>query len=169
MNTGFQIGQRKITISTCGIIPGIIKWADFKNQTNLAISLHSPFQDKREEIMPIAKKYNLKELIDACQYFQKQTNRRITFEYALINKFNDREEDIKELIKIAGQVYCHINLIRLNDVEESMLVPSKKVKNVFNKLQSNGINCTIRRSVGKNIEAACGQLRHKIENANERG
>ncbi|MEG0378595.1 MAG: 23S rRNA (adenine(2503)-C(2))-methyltransferase RlmN, partial [Eubacterium sp.] len=162
-NEGFVIGQRKITLSTCGLIPEIERLADKNLQINLAISLHSPFQKQREILMPIAKRYDLKELLKVCNNYFTKTKRRITFEYALIDGFNDRKEDIIELKRLLGGTPCHVNLIGLNPVTESVYKGSKVVNFFSNELKNQGITCTIRRKIGDNIDAACGQLRQKAE------
>ncbi|MEG0508659.1 MAG: 23S rRNA (adenine(2503)-C(2))-methyltransferase RlmN [Eubacterium sp.] len=162
-NEGFGIGQRKITLSTCGLIPEIKRLAEKDLQINLAISLHSPLQNRREELMPIARKYNLNDLLKVCNDYFTKTKRRITFEYALIDGFNDRPEDMRELAKLLRGTPCHVNLIGLNSVTGSVYKGSKNVNFFSNELKKQGINCTIRRKIGNNIDAACGQLRKKAE------
>lgn len=160
-NKGFDIGMRRITVSTCGLVPMIDKLAEQKLEINLAISLHSPFQDVRETIMPVAKTYDIDELLAACRRYFKVTGRRITFEYALMAGINDRPEDVAELTRLFHGENIHINLIRLNPISESGIAGSTQVTAFANQLKKNGINCTIRRRIGKGIDAACGQLRHK--------
>ena len=158
---GLNIGQRHITVSTCGIVPKIYELADKKMQINLALSLHAPTDEDRQKIMPIAKKYTVKEIVDACKYFANTTKRRVTYEYALISGVNDREEDAKEIIKLLKGSLCHVNLIPVNDVKERNYIKSSKeqIKNFANILINAGIETTIRRELGSDINAACGQLR----------
>ncbi len=158
---GQNIGYRHITLSTCGIVPQIYDLADEDLSITLSISLHTPFDEKRKSIMPIANKYSVSEIIKACKYYVKKTNRRITFEYTLIHGFNDRLEDVKELVKITRGLLCHINIIRLNPIEESSFTESKENNlNKFKKyLMDQGIGVTVRRRMGEDIEGACGQLR----------
>ena len=160
-NHGWGISQRKITVSTCGLVPKIEDLAEKDLQINLAISLHSPFQERRETLMPVARRYSLDELLKVCNKYFTITGRRISFEYALIAGFNDREEDINELVRLFGGKNCHINLIGLNPVTESIYKGSKNVNFFEAQLKKKGINCTIRRKMGSNIDAACGQLRRK--------
>ena len=158
---GLNIGQRHITVSTCGIVPKIYELADKKLQINLALSLHAPTDEKRKSIMPIAKKYTVREIVEACKYFAKTTKRRVTYEYALIAGVNDTEEDAKEIIKLLKGSLAHINLIPVNDVKERNYVKSSKeqIKNFATLLKNAGIETTIRRELGSDINAACGQLR----------
>jgi 23S rRNA (adenine2503-C2)-methyltransferase len=156
---GLGIGQRHITLSTAGVVPGIKKLADLETQINLAISLHSPFQEKREKVMPIAKKYSLNELFEAAQYYVQKTNRKLFFEYALISGFNDRPEDAAELKKLFTDHLFHLNLINLNPTDSKLTASSQKRLAEFTKLLDEyHIPYTLRRSVGGEIQAACGQL-----------
>ncbi len=158
-----NIGMRNITVSTCGIVPMIKIFAQDFPQVNLAISLHSPYNDKRNEIMPINRKYNLEELINACKDYTELTNRRITFEYTLVYDNNDSKEDANALAKLLKGMLCHVNLIPLNEVRETGLKKSnrKSVEQFKDILNGKGINATIRRELGSDIDAACGQLRQK--------
>ncbi len=160
-NSGFGIGQRKISLSTCGIIPGINALAEENLQINLAISLHSVFQEKRQKIMPIAKKYNLDQLFVAANHYFEKTNRQITYEYALMDGINDRDEDIIGLVKLLKGTRNHLNLIGLNDIEEVNIKESKRQNYFLEEIEKNGISVTMRRKMGRNIDAACGQLRKK--------
>ncbi|MDD2414274.1 MAG: 23S rRNA (adenine(2503)-C(2))-methyltransferase RlmN [Eubacteriaceae bacterium] len=162
-NSGWGIGMRKITLSTCGLVPEIDRLAEEDLQINLAISLHSPFQSVREQIMPIAKRYDIQELLKSCKKYFTKTSRRLTFEYALIAGVNDRPEDVRELTRLFKGLPVHINLIALNPVTESHLKGSKNVNFFSDELKRNGINCTIRRKMGNNIDAACGQLRQQTK------
>lgn len=156
-----NIGQRHITLSTCGLVPEIYKFAEENLQINLSISLHAANDLKRREIMPIAKKYSISELMTACQYYIKKTNRRITFEYALIKNKNDQLEDAIELGKLLKGKLCHINLIPINPIKEKnhKKTSEKNIQVFKEKLESFGIPTTIRKEMGSNINAACGQLR----------
>ncbi|WP_250278295.1 23S rRNA (adenine(2503)-C(2))-methyltransferase RlmN [[Clostridium] colinum] len=158
---GLNIGQRHITVSTCGIVPKIYELADKKMQINLALSLHSPTDEGRKNIMPIAKKYSIKEIIEACKYFANTTKRRVTYEYALIAGVNDSEQDAKEIIKLLKGSLSHINLIPVNDVKERNYIKSSKnqIRKFADTLIKAGIETTIRRELGSDINAACGQLR----------
>ncbi|WP_026893908.1 23S rRNA (adenine(2503)-C(2))-methyltransferase RlmN [Clostridiisalibacter paucivorans] len=166
---GQNIGYRHIALSTCGIVPAIYKLADENIPITLSISLHASSNKEREKIMPIAKKYNIDELINACRYYINTTNRRITFEYTMVNGVNDRRKDAKELIDLLGGMLCHINIIPLNPVEESKLDRSydKNIKKFVSILQDGGINATIRREMGLDINGACGQLRRDYMNMND--
>jgi 23S rRNA (adenine2503-C2)-methyltransferase len=167
---GLNIGQRHITISTCGIVPKIHDLAKEKLQVTLAISLHSPWDEERKKIMPIANKYSIVDIMEACKYYINITGRRITFEYALISNVNDRKEDAQQLIKLLKGMLCHVNLIPMNEVKESSLKKSSTSSiRVFKEmLEAAGIETTIRRELGADINAACGQLRKSyIENSNE--
>lgn len=165
---GLNISKRNITVSTCGIVPGIRRLADEGLPVTLALSLHSAIQKKREGIMPVAKKYNLDEVTDACRYYFDKTHRRITLEYAMIRDYNDSPEDAKALVQVAGSLGAHVNLIPLNEVEESPFAPSRPdTMNKFcDKLAKSKINVTIRKSMGADIDGACGQLRMKERTTN---
>ena len=161
---GLNIGMRNITVSTCGIVPMINRFGKDFPQVNLAISLHSPYDKSRSDIMPINRKYGIEELISACSDYTKLTKRRITFEYTLVRGKNDSKTDAISLSKLLKGMLCHVNLIPLNEVNETGLKKSNN-KNVeaFRKiLTENGINATVRRELGADIDAACGQLRNKI-------
>lgn len=162
-NTGWGLGARHITLSTCGLVPEIEKLAKLGLQINLAISLHAPVQARREVLMPIARRYNIKELLKTCNNYFHTTGRRITFEYALIEGFNDRLEDVESLTALLKGTGSHVNLIALNPVTESSYKASQNVKFFHSELKKRGINCTIRRKIGENIDAACGQLRRRAE------
>ncbi|WP_040211645.1 23S rRNA (adenine(2503)-C(2))-methyltransferase RlmN [Clostridium polynesiense] len=158
---GLNIGQRHITLSTCGIVPKIYELADMKYQITLAISLHAVDDVKRKEIMPIANKYTIKDLLDACNYYTKITNRRITFEYALVKDVNDSAEEAEKLSSLLKNILCHVNLIPINEIKEKVFKKSslKSVDKFLTILKNNGIEATIRREMGSDINAACGQLR----------
>ncbi len=158
---GQNLGYRHITISTCGLVPKIYDLADEGIPINLSISLHSPFDEERKKIMPIAKRYSIYEIMEACNYYIAKTNRRITFEYTLIHDVNDKLTDALELVKLFKGMLCHVNLIPLNSIKEfihnkSNEIAIKKFKEI---LVKNGINTTIRREMGADVNAACGQLR----------
>ena len=158
---GLNISQRNLTVSTCGIVPKIRQLAEEKFQMTLALSLHATTQEKRKQLMPIANKYDLKEVLDACHYYYEQTGRRLTFEYSLVGGVNDTKQDAEELTKLIGKFPCHVNLIPVNPIKERDFVqPNKQECQAFrNKLEKNGINVTIRREMGRDIDGACGQLR----------
>ena len=158
---GLNISQRNITVSTCGIVPRIYDLAKEKLQITLALSLHAATQEKRMELMPIAYKYNLNDVIEACRYYYEQTGRRLTFEYSLVGGVNDTEKDVQQLVSLVGGLNCHINLIPVNPIKERSYVQSnaKVIMNFKTKLEKCGINATIRREMGRDIGGACGQLR----------
>ena len=158
---GINIGMRHITISTSGLVPAIYKFADENLQCNLAISLHSAKDDIRNKLMPINRKYNIEQLMRACDYYIEKTNRRITFEYALIDGINDSKEDAKALSILLKGKLCHINLIPINPVKGKEYKRSKlnNIKEFMKIIKENGIPVTLRRELGRDIEGACGQLR----------
>ncbi|MCR5748515.1 MAG: 23S rRNA (adenine(2503)-C(2))-methyltransferase RlmN [Lachnospiraceae bacterium] len=158
---GKNLSQRNITVSTCGIVPAIIRLSKEKLQINLAISLHAPNDEKRRLMMPIAEKYSISELMDAVKRYYEATHRRLTFEYALAEGQNDGEDDAKELGELLKGLNAVINLIPVNPVTESIFKrPGMDVCRSFkNKLENFGINVTIRRELGTDIDGACGQLR----------
>ena len=160
---GLNIGYRHITLSTCGVVPKMYELADLKIPINLALSLHSPFDKSRKDIMPIANAYSIKEVIDACKYYIESTNRRVTFEYSLIKGVNDSIDDANQLSKILKGMLCHVNLIPINKVEErDYEKPDKTYVYKFrDMLNEKNIPATIRREMGADINGACGQLRRK--------
>lgn len=161
---GRNISLRSITLSTCGIVPGIYRLAKEDIPITLSISLHSPFDDKRQEIMPIAKGYSLKELMESLREYVRITNRRITFEYTLIEGVNDSEEEAKEISKLLKGLLSHVNLIPLNPIKEyDKGRPDKDhVLRFQNLLQRFGVQTTIRKEMGSDISASCGQLRRSV-------
>lgn len=158
---GQNISQRNITISTCGIVPKIRELAKKNLQITLAISLHAPNDEKRRELMPIANKYSMEELFDACRFYFKETGRRMTFEYSLVAGVNDRPEDARELCQRLEGFSCHVNLIPVNPIKERNFSQSmpKSIMEFKKILEKNRVNVTIRREMGADINAACGQLR----------
>lgn len=168
---GANISGRNITVSTCGIVPKIRELADRKYAITLALSLHAVNDAKRQEIMPIAKAYPLSDVLDACRYYQDVTGRRITLEYSLIAGVNDTDEDIRGLAGIASSLKCHVNLIPVNPIKERKwrATDSKSASELKNKLEKNNINVTIRREMGRDISASCGQLRRSYINENGLG
>ena len=158
---GLNIGQRHITLSTCGIVPKIIELADLNLSITLAISLHAFSDEKRRVIMPIANKYTIAEILDACKYYMNKTGRRITYEYSLVSGVNDSKEDARSLSKLLKDMNGHVNLIPVNEIKENTLKrPSKKTIEDFEGiLKAHGIEATVRREMGSDINAACGQLR----------
>ena len=155
---GLNIGARKITISTSGIIPAIYKLAELKYQFKLAVSLNLPFDEKRTILMPINKKYKLNSLIKAMKYHNYITHKKITIEYVLMKNINDSEADAKQLIKILKDIHCKINLIPFNENQTEFMRPTKDNILKFYKLINKKIDSTIRWSKGENENAACGQL-----------
>ncbi|MCI6880924.1 MAG: 23S rRNA (adenine(2503)-C(2))-methyltransferase RlmN [Clostridiaceae bacterium] len=168
---GLHISQRNLTVSTCGIVPNMRRLADEKLQITLALSLHASSQEKRKTLMPVANKYELSEVLDACRYYFSQTGRRITFEYSLVGGVNDSEEDARELTELVKDINCHINLIPVNPIKERDYVQSDTgaIQRFKNKLEKSGINVTIRREMGRDIDGACGQLRKSYMDTEKRG
>lgn len=160
---GVNLGRRNITLSTCGIVPRIYDLANEDLGITLALSLHAADDAKRRDIMPIANKYSIAEIMDAVQYYFDKTGRRITFEYALAEGVNDMDEDVTKLSALAARVGAHVNLIPINPVTERKYnpTPHKRVTVFKNKLEKQGINVTIRRELGQDIDGACGQLRRR--------
>lgn len=160
---GQNLSQRNVTVSTCGLVPKIRELAEKKLQITLALSLHAPNQEKRRELMPVANKYELSSVIDACKTYVELTGRRITFEYSLVASVNDSGEDAKELVDLIKGINCHVNLIPVNPIKERNYKSPKgeAVQRFKNKLEKYGINVTIRREMGQDIDGACGQLRKK--------
>ena len=160
---GMNISMRHISLSTCGLVPKIDELAKRKLQISLAISLHGPNNEIRSKVMPVNKAYPIEELLDVCRRYYAATSRRLHFEYAMIDGVNDREEDAKEILRRLKGLPAHFNLIPLNHVEESPLKPSSKANVArFQKLlEEGGITATVRRTLGGDIDASCGQLRRK--------
>lgn len=162
---GLQISQRNITVSTCGIVPFMRQLMSLTLSITLALSLHATTQEKRQELMPIARTYPLDEVMKACEDYFKATGRRITFEYALVKGVNDTPEDAEQMAKLLGHMNCHVNLIPVNPIKERDFVrPDRKEAEAFqNMLKRLGVNATIRRELGQDIDGACGQLRKRHE------
>lgn len=158
---GHNTSYRNISLSTCGITPEIYRLADENLPITLSISLHSPFDKERSEMMPVAKKYNVKELIESVKYYEKTNNRRVTFEYTLIDGVNDRKRDVEELSKILRGINSHVNLIPLNPIKEydKKRPGQSNVERFKDMLEKNHIKTTIRKEKGTDISASCGQLR----------
>lgn len=158
---GLGIGLRNITVSTCGLVPGIIRFTDDFPQVNLAVSLHAPDDLSRSALMPVNRRYGINELMQACRYYTENTNRRITFEYALVAGKNDSRGDAEKLADLLSGMLCHVNLIPLNRVVETGLDGSsrKRAAEFAGYLENRGIPATVRREMGSDIDGACGQLR----------
>ena len=160
---GINIGARHISISTSGLVPKIYQLAEENIQCTLSISLHATTDEKRSSMMPVNNTYNIEELLQACKDYIKQTNRRISFEYALAKDNNDNIEDAKRLVKLLKGMLCHVNLIPINKIENGQFTKSSN-ENIIkfrDYLNEHGIVATIRRELGSDIDAACGQLRRK--------
>ncbi len=164
-NKGIDIGSRHITISTCGIVPGIYKFMNEEGQVNLAISLHAPNDEIRNKIMPISKRYKLEELMEAIKKYISVTNRRVTFEYIMLDNINDSTECAMELSKLLKGINCYVNLIPYNETENISFKRSKnsQIMKFYDILKKNSINVTIRKEFGSKVDAACGQLRASKE------
>lgn len=160
------IGARHISVSTCGIVPGIIKYAHEGLQSNLAISLHAPNDEIRNKIMPISKGYKMNELMDAVRYYEEHAGRRVTFEYIMLKGVNDSLECAEQLVKLIKGTLAYVNLIPYNPVDENSFQRSedKQVHKFFSYLMQHGVNTTVRKEFGNDIDAACGQLRAKETN-----
>ena len=160
---GINISQRNLTVSTCGIVPRMKELAEKNLQITLALSLHASTQEKRLQLMPVANKYEIHEVVNACRYYFEKTGRRVTFEYSLVGGVNDTDTDVKNLCTLIKGLNCHVNLIPVNPIKEREFVsPDTGVTLAFkNKLEKNGINVTIRREMGRDIDGACGQLRKR--------
>lgn len=163
---GVNISMRHISVSTCGIIPAIYRIMEENLQFTLSISLHAPNNKLRTSMMPVNKKYPVEELIDACRKYTLNTSRRISFEYSLVNGVNDTPECAEELAKLLKGMLCHINLIPINEVTETGCKKSspERVRRFADILASKGLAVTVRRELGSDINAACGQLRRSVQN-----
>ncbi len=162
---GMNIGMRHISLSTCGLVPAIYRLAEEGLQLTLSVSLHAPEDETRSRIMPVNRRYPVAELMAACRAYYGKTGRRISFEYAMIRGVNDSDQAAKQLLTLLHGLPAHVNLIPLNHVEESPLQPSTRVRvAAFQKLlESGGVTATVRRTLGSDIDASCGQLRRKYE------
>ena len=160
---GINIGARHISVSTSGLVPKIYQLAEENIQCTLSISLHATTDEKRSSMMPVNNRYNITELLQACRDYIEKTNRRISFEYALAKDNNDNLEDAKRLVKLLKDMICHVNLIPINKIENGAFVKSsnENIMKFRDYLNSHGVVATIRRELGSDIEAACGQLRRK--------
>ena len=166
---GLNIGMRHISLSTCGVVPGIDALAEENLQLTLSVSLHAPDSATRSRIMPVNNAYDVEELFAACHRYFKKTGRRISFEYAMIDGVNDHDWQADLLAERIRGMPGHVNLIPLNDVVESEFKPSRRVAAFQKRLESHGLTATVRRSLGGDIDASCGQLRRKEMEAKERG
>ena len=158
---GLHIGMRHISLSTCGVVPGIDALAEKQLQLTLSVSLHAPDSETRSRIMPVNRAYDVERLFDACHRYFEKTGRRISFEYAMIDGVNDNDWQADLIAKKLRGMPGHVNLIPLNDVVESPYKPSRRVAAFQKRLESHGITATVRRSLGGDIDASCGQLRRK--------
>ena len=160
---GLAIGARHLTVSTCGVIPGIRRFAELPEQFTLAISLHSAVQGTRNQLMPGVKKYTLPRLHEAIQLYVEKTGRRPTYEFAMIDGINDTNPEMQALIDFRAGTLCHVNLIQLNNIPDSPFRPSpiEKVETLQRRLTMHGVETTIRNSRGSDIDAACGQLKQR--------
>lgn len=163
---GINVSPRNISLSTCGLVPNIYRLADTLLPINLTVSLHNPFDEKRKEIMPVANKYSVAEILSACDCFFEKTGRRFYFEYSLIDGRNDTEECARELARLLKGRPCHLNLIRLNSVKEKNLngTSEKQAFEFLKRLEALGLSVTMRRRMGADIDGACGQLRRSFLN-----
>ncbi len=166
---GLNIGMRHISLSTCGVIPGIERLADLGLQLTLSVSLHAPDSETRSKIMPVNKAYDVEKLFAACHAYFKKTGRRISFEYAMIDGVNDSDAQADLIAQKIRGMPGHVNLIPLNDVAESPLKPSRRTRAFQQRLESHGVTATVRRSLGGDIDASCGQLRRKAMEDGKKG
>lgn len=160
---GIGISMRNISLSTCGIVPKIYELMEMATQLTLSVSLHAPNDKIRSQLMPVNNKYNISELMDACRKYIDRTSRRISFEYSMISGVNDSDECAEELSRLLKGMLCHVNLIPVNNVAENNFIKSDtaRLKKFVSVLEKNSVNVTVRRTLGKDIEASCGQLRKK--------
>jgi 23S rRNA (adenine2503-C2)-methyltransferase len=158
---GLNVSPRNLSLSTCGLVPNIIRLADEGLDLNLTVSLHNPFDEQRKNLMPIAKSYTVKQILDACSVYFNKTKRRYIFEYSLVKGENDTRECADELIRLLKGRPCHVNLIRLNEVKEKNLkaTSDKDAYRFLGLLERGGLSATVRRQIGVDIDGACGQLR----------
>ena len=161
---GTNMSLRHVSVSTCGIVPRIYELAEMKLGITLSISLHASNNKSRSEIMPVNNKYDINELLTACRYYFKVTGRRISFEYALIDGHNDKQSDAEELAALLKKFVCHVNIIPVNKIKERNYRSDRKAAEKFRmRLEKLGLNATVRRTLGSDIDAACGQLRREYE------
>ena len=166
---GLNIGMRHISLSTCGLIPGIRRLGELELQLTLSVSLHAPDGETRSRIMPVNRAYGVDELFEACHGYFDKTGRRISFEYAMIDGVNDADWQADLIVKKLRGMPGHVNLIPLNDVAESPLKPSRRISAFQRRLESQGVTATVRRSLGGDIDASCGQLRRKAMENGKKG
>jgi len=166
---GMNIGMRHISLSTCGVIPGIDRLADLGLQLTLSVSLHAPDTETRSKIMPVNRAYDVEKLFDACHRYFRKTGRRISFEYSMIDGVNDQDWQADLIAQKLKGMPGHVNLIPLNDVVESPYKPSRRISAFQKRLESHGITATVRRSLGGDIDASCGQLRRKAMEEQQKG
>ena len=166
---GLHIGMRHISLSTCGVVPGIDRLAELELQLTLSVSLHAPDSETRSTIMPVNRAYDVEELFRACRRYFERTSRRISFEYAMIDGVNDHDWQADRIAEQVRGMPAHVNLIPLNDVRESSLRPSRRLSAFQKRLEHHGLTATVRRSLGGDIDASCGQLRRKAMEEREGG
>ncbi|MCD7917118.1 MAG: 23S rRNA (adenine(2503)-C(2))-methyltransferase RlmN [Clostridiales bacterium] len=165
---GLNIGMRHISLSTCGIVPGIQRLGELDLQLTLSVSLHAPDNETRNRLMPVNRAYPVEELFAACHRYFQETGRRISFEYAMIDGVNDHDWQADLIVKHLKGMPGHVNLIPLNDVRESPLKPSRRVAAFQKRLERQGVTATVRRKLGGDIDASCGQLRRKTLNLEDK-
>ena len=166
---GINIGMRHISLSTCGVIPGIARLAELGLQLTLSISLHAPDSETRSKIMPVNRAYDVEALFAACHEYFRKTGRRISFEYAMIDGVNDHDWQADLIAKRLRGMPGHVNLIPLNEVTESPFRPSRRMAAFQKQLEAQGITATVRRSLGGDIDASCGQLRRRAMEEEKKG
>lgn len=166
---GLNISNRNITLSTCGLVPMIYRLAEDKRQLTLAISLHASNDETRKELMPVANKYSIHEILQACRYYFDKTGRRISFEYSLVAGVNDNQDEAEKLSELIKGMNCHVNLIPVNPIKERSYRRSDRqaVEHFQQYLIHKGINATVRREMGSDINGACGQLRKSYKENSE--
>lgn len=158
---GLNIGMRHISLSTCGLVEEIDKLADYRLQLTLSVSLHAPDDETRTKIMPVNRAYGVEKVLAACRRYFEKTGRRVSYEYAMIDGVNDSDEQADLLARRLKSAPGHVNLIGLNEVKESPLKPSRRMRQFQSRLESRGVTVTVRRKLGSDIDASCGQLRRK--------
>jgi 23S rRNA (adenine2503-C2)-methyltransferase len=166
---GLNIGMRHISLSTCGLVEGIDRLAELDLQLTLSVSLHAPDDETRSRLMPVNRAVGVDRLMESCRAYFERTGRRISYEYAMVEGVNDSDEMADKLLRLLRGQSAHVNLIPLNNVEESPLKPSHRVRQFQQRLEAHGVTCTVRRKLGSDIDASCGQLRRKAMREDGKG
>ena len=166
---GLNIGMRHISLSTCGLVEGIDRLAELDLQLTLSVSLHAPDDETRSRLMPVNRAVGVERLMESCRAYFRRTGRRISYEYAMVDGVNDSDAMADKLVRLLRGQSAHVNLIPLNNVEESPLKPSRRVRQFQQRLEAQGVTCTVRRKLGSDIDASCGQLRRRAMREKKEG